>query len=230
MLVSQPARHAYIMMITSAGKCAIYVEHNQLSYVSQTRSPICVILRLINAKQSNKSGRKYHFGEAVRGGIDVTVLSPYSCACVSLGADFNQCPRLFWVLYIYLFFVMLVLLCDLILCCFVHFEIDTFCDESNEHNPCSERKREKGRTNEKKEQTKDTESENKPNERNGTEWNAQSKRKSKSTSTISAQLNWNAVGWYTRANSFPKFGGFSFILRWLSRQCQPLTINAQESH
>lgn len=54
------ASHAYIMMITSASKWLLCRTQSTVVCL-ETRSPICVIFRLINAKQSNKSERKCHF-------------------------------------------------------------------------------------------------------------------------------------------------------------------------
>lgn len=99
------ASHAYIMMITSASKWLLCRTQSTVVCL-ETRSPICVIFRLINAMQSNKSERKYHF---LRG----CCFSPNRChrnVCARQVDGFllwnlNQMPYIvLGTLYLFIFF------------------------------------------------------------------------------------------------------------------------------
>lgn len=194
------ASHAYIMMITSASKWLLCRTQSTVVCL-ETRSPICVIFRLINAKQSNKSERKYHF---LRG-----------CCFIPNRCHRNVCAPSGWfsveksqpnalhlclVLYIYLFFSIVgLVICDLILwlaCFFVQFRDRHFLQRIRSEQPVQGGKKCKRKTNENK-QTSD---------RNG--------RKVKVTTSIETKIG--ACCCYTETNmAVSQIWNFHYLQRLL---------------
>lgn len=195
------ASHAYIMMITRASKWLLCRTQSTVVCL-ETRSPICVIFRLINAKQSNKSERKYHFLRGCcfspnRCHRNVCARAKWMVFCCEIS---TKCPTLCLVLYIYLFFSIVgLVICDLILwlaCFFVQFWDRHFLRRISSEQPVQGGKKSKRKANEYK-QTSD---------RNG--------RKVKVTTSIETKIG--ACCCYTETNmAVSQIWNFHYLQRLL---------------